>query len=69
MDIVTKYISALIGRMQDGKDAKRELIRLARKSPEEVLHSLGRLPSSAQGYLKWLPPIAEKSSRNTQEAL
>ena len=69
MDVVTKYLSALIGRMQDGKDAKRELIRLARKSPEEVLHSLGRLPQSEQRYLKWLPAIAERGSGTIQEVL
>jgi hypothetical protein len=66
MDIVNKYLSALVGRMQDGKEAKRELITLARKSPEEVLHFLGRLPSSEQRYLKWLPVIAEESSKNMQ---
>ena len=69
MDVVTRYLSALICRMQDGKEAKRELIRLARKSPEEVLHFLGKLPSSEQRYLKWLPAIAEKGSGNLQEAL
>ncbi len=69
MDVVTKYLSALIGRMQDGKEAKRELIRLARKSPEEVLYFLGKLPPSEQRYLKWLPAIAESSSGNTQEVL
>jgi hypothetical protein len=69
MDVVTKYLSALIGRMQDGKEAKRELIRLARKSPEEVLHFLGKLPPSEQRYLKWLPAIAESSSGNIQEVI
>ena len=61
MDVVTKYLSALVGRMQDGKEAKRELIKLARTSPEEVLHFLGKLPQSEQRYLKWLPAIAEQS--------
>lgn len=69
MDVATKYLSALIGRMQDGKEAKREIIRLARKSPEEVLHFLGKLPLSEQRYLKWLPAIAERSSGNIQEVL
>lgn len=69
MDVVTKYLSALVGRMQDGKEAKRELIRLARKSPQEVLHFLSRLPPSEQRYLKWLPTLTEKSSKNMQEAL
>jgi hypothetical protein len=49
--------------MQDGKEAKRELIKLARKSPDEVLRFLGRLPRSEQQYLKWLPAIAEESSK------
>jgi hypothetical protein len=66
MDVVTKYLSTLVGRMQDGKEAKRELIKLARKSPEEVLHFLGGLPPSEQRYLKWLPAIAEESSKNMQ---
>lgn len=66
MDVVTKYLSALVGKMQDGKEAKRELIRLTRKSPEEVLRFLGRLPRSEQRYLKWLPTIAEEGS-NKQE--
>jgi hypothetical protein len=69
VDIVTKYLSALVGRMQDGKEAKRELIRLTRKSPEEVLHSLGKLPPSDQRYLKWLAAIVQKSSGSMQEAL
>lgn len=69
MDIVTKYLSALVGRMQDGKEAKRELIRLTRRSPEEVLHSLGRLPLSDQRYLKWLPAIVQGRSGNMQEGL
>ncbi len=67
MDVVTKYLSTLVGRMQDGKEAKKELIRLTRKSPEEVLRFLGRLPRSEQQYLKWLPAIAEESSKNMQE--
>ncbi len=67
MDVVTKYLSTLVGRMQDGKEAKKELIRLTRKSPDEVLHFLGRLPRSEQRYLKWLPAIAEESSKNIQE--
>lgn len=69
MDVVTKYLSALVSRMQDGKEAKRELIRLTRKSPEEVLHFLSRLPPSEQRYLKWLPTLTDKSSKNMQEAL
>jgi hypothetical protein len=36
MDVVTKYLSTLVGRMQDGKEAKRELIKLARKSPDPL---------------------------------
>jgi hypothetical protein len=68
MDVITKYLSALVGRMQDGKDAKKELIRLTRKSPDEVLRFLGKLPRSEQHYLKWLPAIAEESS-NKQGAL
>ncbi len=60
-DAATKYLSTLIGRMHDGKEAKRELIRLARTSPEELLTSLLKLPESDQRYLKWLPPIAEAS--------
>ena len=67
MDVVTKYLSTLVGRMQDGKEAKRELIKLTRKSPDEVLHFLDRLPPSEQRYLKWLPAIAEESSK--QEVL
>ena len=63
MDVVTKYLSTLVGRMQDGKEAKKELIRLTRKSPDEVLRFLGRLPQSEQRYLKWLPAIAEESSK------
>ncbi len=63
MDVVTKYLSTLVGKMQDGKEAKKELIRLAQKSPEEVLRILGRLPRSEQRYLKWLPAIAEQSSK------
>ena len=63
MDVVTKYLSTLVGRMQDGKEAKKELIRLTRKSPEEVLHFLGRLSRSEQRYLKWLPAIAQESSK------
>ena len=69
MDVVTKYLSALIGRMRDGKEAKRELITLAQKSPDEVLHFLDRLPASEQRYLKWLPAIAEESSKAVQEVL
>jgi len=69
MDVITKYLSALVVRMQDGKEAKRELITLARKSPEEVLHFLGRLPPSEQRYLKWLPAIAEERSKNMQGVL
>jgi hypothetical protein len=69
MDVVTKYLSTLIGRMQDGKEAKRELIRLTRRSPEEVLHFLGLLPPSKQQYLKWLPDRAERSRGNMQAAL
>ncbi len=68
MDVVTRYLSTLVGRMQDGKEAKRELIRLARKSPDEVLHFLGKLPPSEQRYLKWLPAIANESSKK-QEVL
>ena len=60
-DVAIKYLSTLIDRMHDGKEAKRELIRLARTSPEELLSSLKRLPESDQRYLKWLPPIAEES--------
>jgi hypothetical protein len=67
MDVVTKYLSTLVGRMQDGKEAKKELIRLTRKSPDEVLRFLDRLPRSDQQYLKWLPAIAEESSK--QEVL
>ena len=67
MDVVTKYLSTLVGRMQDGKEAKKEIIRLTRKSPEEVLHFLGRLPPSEKRCLKWLPAIAEESSKNVQE--
>ena len=67
MDVVTKYLSTLVGRMQDGKEAKRELIKLARKSPDEVLDFLSRLPPSEQRYLKWLPIIAEESSKHMQE--
>jgi hypothetical protein len=67
MDVVNKYLSTLVGRMQDGKEAKRELIKLARKSPDEVLLFLGRLSRSEQQYLKWLPAIAEESSKLTQE--
>ena len=63
MDVVTKYLSTLVGKMQDGKEAKKEIIRLTRKSPEEVLRFLGRLPKSEQRYLKWLPAIAEESSK------
>jgi hypothetical protein len=63
MDVVTKYLSTLVDRMQDGKEAKRELIKLARKSPEEVLRFLGKLPRSEQQYLKWLPAIADESSK------
>jgi hypothetical protein len=69
MDVITKYLSALVVRMQDGKEAKRELITLARKSPEEVLHFLQRLPPSEQRYLKWLPAIAEENSKNMQGVL
>jgi hypothetical protein len=69
MDVITKYLSALVVRMQDGKEAKRELITLARKSPEEVLHFLRRLPPSEQRYLKWLPAIAEETSKNMQGVL
>lgn len=61
IDVATKYLSTLIDRMHDGKEAKRELIRLARTSPEEVMRFLRRLPESDQRYLKWLPPIAEES--------
>lgn len=68
MDVATKYLAALVARMQDGKEAKRELIRLARKSPEEVLQLLGRLPLSEQRYLKWLPAIAAESAKK-QEVL
>ena len=60
-DVATKYLSTLIDRMHDGKEAKREIIRLARTSPEEVLNVLRRLPESDQRYLKWLPPIAKES--------
>jgi len=60
-DVATKYLSILIDRVHDGKEAKRELIRLARTSPNEVLNVLRRLPESDQRYLKWLPPIAEES--------
>ena len=67
MDVVTKYLSTLVGRMQDGKEAKKEIIRLTRKSPDEVLRFLGRLPRSEQRYLKWPPAIAEESSKNMQE--
>ena len=67
MDVVTKYLSTLVGRMQDGKEAKKELIRLTRKSPDEVLRFISRLPRSEQRYLKWLPGIAEESSK--QEVL
>jgi hypothetical protein len=67
MDIVTKYLSTLVGRMQDGKEARKEIIRLTRKSPDEVLRFLGRLPRSEQRYLKWLPAIAEERSK--QEVL
>jgi hypothetical protein len=63
MDVVTKYLSTLIGRMQNGKEAKKELIKLTRKSPEEVLHFLKKLPQSEQRYLKWLPTIAEQTSK------
>jgi hypothetical protein len=63
MDVVTKYLSTLVDRMQDGKEAKRDLIKLARKSPEEVLRFLGKLPRSEQQYLKWLPAIADESSK------
>jgi hypothetical protein len=66
MDIVTKYLSTLVNRMQDGKEAKKELIRLTRKSPEEVLHFFEKLPSSEQRYLHWLPAIAKQNSE--QEA-
>ena len=62
MDVATKYLSTLVGRMLDGKEAKKELIRLTRKSPEDVLRFMGRLPRSEQRYLKWLPAIAEESS-------
>ena len=51
MDVITKYLSALVGRMHDGKEAKRELIKLARKSPGEVTHFLERLPASEQRYI------------------
>ena len=67
MDVVTKYLSTLVGRMQDGKEAKKALIRLTRKSPDEVLLFLGRLPRSEQQYLKWLPAIAEEGSKNVRE--
>ncbi len=60
-DVATKYVSTLIDRMHDGKEAKRELVRLARTSPEELLSFLLKLPESDQRYLKWLPPIAEAS--------
>ena len=60
-DVATKYLSTLINKMHNGKEAKRELIRLARTSPDEVLSVLRRLPESDQRYLKWLPPIAEES--------
>ncbi|OPY03594.1 MAG: hypothetical protein A4E61_01079 [Syntrophorhabdus sp. PtaB.Bin184] len=68
MDVATKYLSALIGRMQDGKEAKRELIRLTRKSPKEVLHFLQKLPRSEQQYLKWLPAIVQKRCPTLHEA-
>lgn len=68
MDVITKYLSTLVGRMQDGKEAKKELIRLTRKSPEEVLHFLAKLPSSEQRYLRWLPAIAQERSHK-EEAL
>ena len=61
IDVAAKYLSTLVDRMHDGKEAKRELIRLARTSPEELLSSLLKLPESDQRYLKWLPPIAEES--------
>jgi len=60
-DVATKYLSTLIDRMHNGKEAKRELIRLARTSPDEVLNVLRQLPESDQRYLKWLPPIAKES--------
>ncbi len=60
-DVATKYVSTLIDRMHDGKEAKRELIRLARTSPEELLSFLKRLPECDQRYLRWLSPIAEAS--------
>ena len=60
-DVATKYLSTLIDRMHDGKEAKGELIRLARISPDELLIFLKKLPESDQHYLKWLPPIAEAS--------
>ncbi len=61
IDVATKYLSMLVDRMHDGKQAKRELIRLARISPDEVLSFLQRLPESDQRYLKWLPSIAKES--------
>ena len=63
MDVVTKYLSTLVGRMRDGKEAKKEIIRLTRKSPDEVLRFLGTLPRSEQRYLKWLPAIAQESPK------
>ncbi len=65
IDVATKYLSMLVDRMHDGKEAKRELVRLARTSPEEVLHFLGKLPQSDQRYLRWLPSIAKESREVT----
>ena len=55
--LLTNYIREIV----NGLEAKRELIRIAKKNPAQVLTSFKQLPAADQRSFHWVRQIAASS--------
>ncbi len=55
--LLTNYIRDIV----DGQEAKRELIRIAKKNPTQVLASFKQLPATDQRSFHWIRQVAAAS--------
>lgn len=55
--LLTNYISDIV----DGREARRELKRIAKTNPEQVLVGFKQLPKAAQREFDWVRQVAAAS--------
>ena len=55
--LLTSYIRDIV----DGQDARRELVRIAKKNPAQVLASFKELPKGDQKNFHWIRQVAAAS--------